>query len=157
MPEWDPNEVEPLLDELESDDSFLRLEAIEKLEALTKLTFGFRFNDPPDGRSKAIQRWKDWWKEQQREREHSKIQAAIHLHGGVLDLGAIKQAIKEIPAEKVQGYLNALIMKMKAQQPRCDACNVRPATVRVTEIEEKVLKTRHLCDVCAQERGDLLV
>ena len=157
MPEWDPTQIEPLIQALESSDSFHRLEAIEKLEELTKLTLGFRFNAPSEDRAQAVDRWKGWWKEQQREREQGKIQAAIHLHGGVLDLGAIKKAIKEIPAEKVQGYLNALIMKMKAQQPRCDACSVRPATVRVTEIDDQVLKTRHLCDLCAQERGDLLV
>jgi hypothetical protein len=157
MPEWDPKKIERLIDELASDDSFARLEAIEKLEKLTKLTFGFRFNDSPDVRSMAVERWKDWWKEQQREREHDKIQAAIHLQGGMLDLGAIKKAIKEIPAEKIQGYLNALILKMKSQRPRCDTCNIRPATVSVTEIEGEVHSTRHICDVCAQERGDLMV
>lgn len=157
MPEWDPKRIESLIAGLASADSFARLAAIEELSSLTNLSLGFRFNSPSEDRSQAIERWNRWWKEQQREKEKEKLQAAIHLTGGALDLGALKKAIKEIPAEKIQGYLNALLLKMKSPQTRCDACSVRPATVQITELRAGRVRTRHLCDTCAQERGDILV
>ena len=40
---------------------------------------------------------------------------------------------------------------------RCEACHVRPATVRVTEVESGSHRTVHLCDSCARERGDALL
>jgi hypothetical protein len=158
MPEWQIREIEPLIKSLASDDAFARLEAIEKLEDLTRRTFGFRFNDPLDARTRAIQRWKDWIQEQQQDQEREeKLKTAVELSGGAIDLGALKKAIHEIPAEKIQGYLNALIMKMKTQQARCEACHVRPASVRVTELEGGKPKTVHLCESCARERGDALL
>ena len=109
MPEWKPEEIEPLIRALESDDFFMRLNAIEKLGEITKLTFGFRFNASGPEREQAVGRWKDWWKEQQRDKEtQSQLKAAVQLSGGMLDVDALKKAIKEIPPEKIQGYLNAL-------------------------------------------------
>ena len=69
MRELDPKKIEPLIAGLESEDSFERLGAIEELQDLTQHTFGFRFNDPLEVRSTAIERWKRWLKEHQRERE----------------------------------------------------------------------------------------
>ena len=158
MRKLDPKKIEPLIEGLASEDSFERLDAIERLLDLTQHTFGFRFNDPLDARASAVSRWKSWLKEHQREREKkAKIQTAIKLSGGMLDLGALKQAIKEIPSEQIQGYLNALIMKMKSQESRCDACQVRRATVKVTELRAGTYASRNLCDLCAQERGDVLI
>jgi hypothetical protein len=157
MPEWDPKKVEKLISELESEDSFARLGAIEGLEQLTRQTFGFRFNGPPEERQAAVDRWKAWWKEQKREKERrQQLQAAVQLSGGVLDVDTLKKAIKEIPAEKIQGYLNALILKMKAQEFRCESCGAHPATVSVTEIAGGKVRTRRFCDRCAAERGDAL-
>ena len=157
MTEWDPKRIEPLMAELASDDSFARLKAIEDLSVLTKLTFGFRFNASPLERTAALERWQAWWKEQQRERERkSQLKAAVKLSGGVIDINALKNAVKEIPAEKIQGYLNALIAKMKAQHNRCEACGVRPATVTVTELKAGQYHSKSICDLCAKERGDVL-
>jgi len=157
MSEWDPKRMEILLTELESDDSFARLKAIEELERLTKLNFGFRFNASPDDRAAAVARWKAWWKEQQRakERKHQ-LKTAVQLSGGVIDINALKNAVKEIPPDKIQGYLNALIAKMKAQHNRCEACGVRPATVTVTELKAGHYHSKSICDLCAKERGDVL-
>ena len=158
MRKLDPKKIEPLIAGLESEDSFERLGAIEELHDLTQHTFGFRFNDPSDSRASAVERWKSWLKEHQREREKRKqLKTAMNLSGGMLDLGALKKAIKEIPAEQIQGYLNALIMKMKTQESRCDACQVRRATVKVTELRAGTYSSRSLCDLCAQERGDVLI
>jgi hypothetical protein len=60
-------------------------------------------------------------------------------------------------SQKLQGYLHALILKMKAAHSRCEACKVRQATVRVTEIHNGSTTIRHLCDLCARERGDVFV
>lgn len=158
MPEWDANEIEPLIEELGSEDAFARLDAIERLEELTRRTFGFRFNDPAESRGSAIQRWKEWMQELQQTRERDeKLKTAVQLSGGAIDMGALKKAVQEIPADKIQGYLNALILKMKAQQQRCESCQVRPATVRVTEIEDGRHQTLNLCDNCAHDRGDALL
>lgn len=156
MAERNPNHVRSLIAKLASEDSFERLRAIEELERLTQRTFGFRFNDPPEERQEAVRRWNDWWKEHQRRKgRRQQLQAAVQLSGGVIDLGAIKKAIEDIPAEKIQGYLNALITKMKSQQARCEACHQRPADVLVTEIAEGRPRTRHLCESCARERGEV--
>ncbi len=159
MPEWDPREIEPLIARLESEDFFDRLEAIEALEARTKRTFGYRFNAPLAERAEAVRRWKAWWREELLEREREKnLKAAIHLSGGMLDLGMLKKALTEIPPEKIQGYLSALISKLKSQQQlRCEACHSRPATVRVTEIDHGTCRTRLLCEICARERGDVVL
>jgi len=158
MHEWVVSDLEPLIAGLASEDAFQRLDAIEKLEVLTRRTFGFRFNDSPQLRATAIQRWKDWIQEMTQDRERDeKLKVAVQLSGGAIDLGALKKAIQEIPTDKIQGYLNALIMKMKTQQARCEACHVRPATVRVTEVESGAHRTVHLCDNCARERGDALL
>ena len=158
MRELDPKKIEPLIEGLASEDSFERLGAIEQLLDLTQHTFGFRFNASCDARATAIERWQSWLKENQREREKKKqLQTAINLSGGMLDIGALKKAIKQIPAEQIQGYLNALIMKMKSQDSRCDACQVRRATVKVTELRAGTYASRSLCDLCAQERGDVLI
>jgi hypothetical protein len=158
MSEWDAKEIEPLIDELGSEDAFARLDAIERLEGMTRRTFGFRFNDPAESRGSAILRWKEWMEELQQNREREeKLETAVQLSGGAIDMGALKKAVQEIPADKIQGYLNALILKMKAQQHRCESCDIRPATVRVTEVESGKHKTLHLCDNCAHERGDALL
>ena len=157
MPEQDPKEVRHLISSLESKDSFERLKAIDELEQRTQRTFGFRFNAPPEAREEAVRRWNAWWKEQQRQREKkSRLEAAVQLSGGALDIGILKKAIEEIPAEKIQGYLNALILKMKAQQAPCEACRARPATVLVTELRDGRYRASHLCESCASERGDVL-
>jgi hypothetical protein len=158
MPKWRAQDIETLFEALESDDSFRRLDAIERLEALTRMTLGYRFNDPETARLDAVSRWKHWWKEQlEEEIEQKQIQAAIQVTGGAVDLKALKQAIKEIPAEKIQGYLNALVHQMKAQKRRCEACGVRPATVSVTEVVSGEMSSKSLCDPCAQERGDVWI
>ena len=157
MPKWNAEDIETLFSSLESVDSFARLDAIERLESLTKMTFGFRFNDPENARGDAVSRWKHWWKEQRREKEKEKLQAAIQMTGGAVDLKALKQAIKEIPATKIQDYLNALVHQMKVRRKRCEACSVRPATVQVTELTGGMQMTKSLCDPCAQERGDILI
>ena len=69
---------------------------------------------------------------------------------------ALKKAIKEIPPDKIQGYLNALMMKLKVTELKCETCGVRPAAVTVTELDGGKYKSRSLCDLCAEERGDLL-
>ena len=158
MPEWKIGDLAPLIEGLDSEDAFARLDAIEKLEGITRRTFGFRFNDSLPARAGAIQRWKDWVGEltQDQDREE-KLKVAVQLSGGAIDLGALKKAIHEIPADKIQGYLNALILKMKSQKARCEACHVRQATVRVTEVEGDGHRTVHLCESCARERGDALL
>ncbi len=157
MSEWDPKRIEPLIAELASEDSFARLKAIEELSGLTKLSFGFRFNASPELRAAAVLRWKAWWEEQLRERVRKhQLRAAVELSGGVIDINALKSAVKEIPADKIQGYLNALIAKMKAQHHRCEACGVRPATVTVTELKGGHYHSKSICDLCAKERGDVL-
>jgi hypothetical protein len=158
MREPDARKIEPLIGELQSDDSFVRLGAIEELQELTKMTLGFRFNDPADSRSTAVERWKAWWKEQQQEkRKKQQLQTAIQLTGGMLDIGALKKAIKEIPSEKLQHYLNALILKMKTQESRCEACQTRRAAVQVTQISDGEPAVKFLCELCAHERGDILL
>jgi hypothetical protein len=157
MSEWDPKRIEPLIAELGSEDSFQRLKAIEELQGLTRLNFGFRFNAPPAGRAAAVLRWQAWWKEQQREQERKhQLKAAVQLSGGVIDINALKNAVKEIPPDKIQAYLNALMAKMKAHHNRCEACGVRPATVTVTELKAGHYLTKSICDLCAKERGDVL-
>ena len=157
MSEWDPKRIEPLIAELASEDSFARLKAIEELLDLTRMDFGFRFNGSPAERATAIERWKAWWKEQQRDkvRKHQ-LKTAVQLSGGVIDINALKNAVKEIPPDKIQGYLNALMAKLKAQHNRCEACGVRPATVTVTELKSGHYHSKSICDLCARERGDIL-
>jgi hypothetical protein len=157
MPEWDAKTIELLIAELASEDSFARLRAVEQLVDLTHQSLGFRFNAPPAERDAALKRWKAWLKEQQREREKkAQLKAAVKLSGGVIDINALKQAVQGIPAEKIQGYLNALISKMKSHQNRCEACGSRPATVTVTELKAGRYHSKSLCDLCAKERGDIL-
>ena len=157
MAEWDPKKVANLIARLEDEDSFGRLKAIEDLEGLTRMTFGFRFNGPPAERQAAIRRWNDWLKEQKRRKDRkSQIQAAVQLAGGVIDISSLKKAIEEIPAEQIQGYLNAILAKMKAPPPRCEACHGRPATVQVTMLRPGGYRSVGLCETCARERGDIL-
>jgi hypothetical protein len=157
MSEPDPKIIAALVAQLSSEDSFERLGAIEELTRLTQVTFGFRFNDPPAERERAIARWNDWLKEQKRRRDRKQqLQAAVQLTGGVIDLSALKKAIEEIPAEQIQGYLQNLLTKMKEEQHRCEACHQRPATVQVTELKAGGYKAHALCETCAHERGDVL-
>jgi len=158
MPDWTASDLPPLIEDLESEDAFARLDAIEKLEGITRRTFGFRFNDPAPMRSDAVRRWREWVEGIEKNRQQDEqLQTAVQLSGGAFDIGALKKAIQEIPTDKIQGYLNALIFKMKGQPTRCEACHVRPGTVKVTEIQDGSPLTVHLCDSCARERGDILL
>lgn len=158
MTDWNLDRIEELVDRLESEDAFERLKASEELSHLTRQTLGFRFNDPASARAAAVSRWKEQIESRKEEaRQTEKLKAAIELTGAEIDVSELKEAIHAIPAEKVQGYLNALILKMKSEQVRCDACHARTATVRVTELERGAVRTRHYCDLCARERGDVLV
>ncbi|MEN8151354.1 MAG: hypothetical protein ABFS86_16175 [Planctomycetota bacterium] len=158
MTEWSANDLSPLIEDLESEDAFARLDAIERLEGITRRTFGFRFNDPAPMRDGAVRRWREWVEGIENDRrQDEQLMTAVQLSGGAFDLGALKKAIQEIPTDKIQGYLNALILKMKGQPSRCEACHVRPGTVKVTEIQAGGPQTVHLCDSCARERGDILL
>lgn len=158
MSDWNLEEVEELVARLESEDAFERLKASEELASLTRQTLGFRFNDPAPARAAAIARWKEQIESRKEEaRQTEKLEAAIKLTGTPIDVAELKEMIHAIPAEKIQGYLNALILKMKAEQVRCEACHARPATVRVTEVARGSIRTRQYCDLCARERGDVLV
>jgi hypothetical protein len=157
MAEPDPKEIAVLVARLSSEDSFERLEAIEELERRTQQTFGFRFNDPPAEREAAVRRWSDWLKEQKRRRDRKQqLDAAVKLSGGIIDLASLKKAMEEIPAEQIQGYLHNLLLKMKVEQSRCEACHQRPATVQVTVLKGGAYRAHALCEACARERGDVL-
>jgi hypothetical protein len=157
MAEPDPKEIAVLVARLSSEDSFERLEAIEELSRRTQTTFGFRFNDPPAEREAAIRRWNDWLKEQKRRRERRhQIEAAVKLSGGIIDLASLKKAIEEIPSEQIQGYLQNLILQMKVEESRCEACHQRPASVQVTTLRDGAYQAHALCEACARERGDIL-
>jgi hypothetical protein len=158
MTEWNPSRIEPFVEKLESEDAFERLKAIQDLETITHKTLGFRYNDPPDLRRAAVDRWREMIDGRKREDEKTeKLRQAIELSGAQVDVDTLKKAVQAIPSEKIQSYLNALLLKMKAKKARCEACSVRHATVRVTELDRDQVRTRHLCDTCARERGDVLV
>lgn len=158
MADWSPEEIEPLVERLSSVDAFERLTAMQQLYERTRATLGFRFNDPPADREAAVKRWKELLDTRKREEERTKkLKAAIEFSGAKIDVETLREAIDAIPPEKIQGYLGALILKMKAQQLRCEQCESRPAAVRITEISNGKAQTRHLCEICARERGDLFV
>src|SRR5262245_40959236 len=52
-----PADLKPLVEQLDSDDPAVRLEAICTLQRLTGQTFGYRQFDPPAQRNAAVQRW----------------------------------------------------------------------------------------------------
>ena len=54
-----------LVNDLESQDSAVRLFAIESLERLTGQRLGFQYYDPEVQRAAAVQRWRDWLSRQQ--------------------------------------------------------------------------------------------
>jgi len=53
----DRTAIAQLVEQLDSDDSAVRLMAIITLQRLTGRTFGYRHHDPPDARNSAIERW----------------------------------------------------------------------------------------------------
>ena len=46
---------------LEDPDVSVRWAAIQSLEAQVGTDFGFRYNDPPEHRAAAVERWQHWW------------------------------------------------------------------------------------------------
>ena len=61
----DKSAIPQLIKDLESDDAAVRLYASHALHDLTNRTFGYRFYDSDDERFAAVQRWKQWYAEQQ--------------------------------------------------------------------------------------------
>ena len=53
-----------LVADLESDDSAVRFYAIDGLQRMTGQDFGYVFYADPDTRKPAVERWKQWLKEQ---------------------------------------------------------------------------------------------
>ncbi len=52
--------IEPLINNLDSDDPAVRLYAIQALERLTNQTMDYQYYDDSIHRQPAIQRWRDW-------------------------------------------------------------------------------------------------
>jgi hypothetical protein len=60
----DTGAIPLIVDRLEDEDQAVRLVAIESLKKFTENDFGYRPYDPPYVRSKAVERWRCWIKEQ---------------------------------------------------------------------------------------------
>jgi hypothetical protein len=54
--------IPQLIADLQSDDSAVRLYAIEALHRLTGHNLGYRYYDSDEERAAAVQRWRDWQK-----------------------------------------------------------------------------------------------
>jgi hypothetical protein len=53
----DRSNVRQIVEQLDSDDLVVRLEAISELKNLTGETNGYHYDDPPSLRNRAIERW----------------------------------------------------------------------------------------------------
>lgn len=56
----DRSAIPALVERLESDDSGVRFAAIDALDRLTGMTFGYHYDAPAAERAAAVTRWVDW-------------------------------------------------------------------------------------------------
>lgn len=71
--EQDEDAVLPLIKRLESDDPAERLIAIHTLERITGQTLGYDHAAPRQERAAAVQRWADWYNQQQQARSSATV------------------------------------------------------------------------------------
>ncbi len=141
-----------ILAKLESPDAFERLDAEQSLRHLTQRDFGFRWDDPEEDRSSALDRIRDW--------AEARNKPAVDPAGdpATLDL----EQLKKMSPQQMEEHLQALLAKAKfvggfqLGRPRCEDCRKRPATVHVVECSGRTATaTSQLCDPCAVSRGEV--
>ncbi len=66
-----PEDLAALIEQLDSDDPAVRMLAHDRLESLTGEDFGFRYDDRPDLREEAVERWSAWLRGRMRVAPHS--------------------------------------------------------------------------------------
>jgi hypothetical protein len=153
--------VPDLIEKLESADAFERREAQAELARRTHLAFGYRWSDPEDVRAEAVARWKVWWRARGARSSTSgkKPSMKVSIHGAVVELDQIKNALMGIPPEQLEAQLAHILEKMEeaeASRRRCQSCGVHRAVIHVTEITpEGGFTVRDLCEGCAGEQGEL--
>lgn len=174
MPE-DPRlrKIARLIEELESEDAFVRREAIDALHRVTKRRLGFPWRGSEADRAASVRRWRRWLDGVRREKEAAEVQAALQHLGEsqaadpsspakiALSQSALAAALEQIQQAGAAGapipvHILAAMQKLAASEahPVCEQCGKRPATVSVTRRGKKdVWAHRVLCEVCVQTAG----
>ena len=151
--------IRQLIDELESDDAFERLRAIESLALLTQQRLDFAWRDPPEERSRSVRRWRRWFdKEIRRRKQESTIQL---LSTGAAGPEVLQKLLEHLAPDQKKALLAQMMMAKAAAKGQalaghapCDRCEKRPATVEVTRRVEDGTAAgswvhESLCEVCA--------
>jgi hypothetical protein len=147
--------IRHLIDELESDDAFERLRAIESLALLTQQRLDYAWRDSPEDRSRAVRRWRRWFdREVRRRKQETTIQI---LSSGAAGPEILQKLVESLaPAQKKAFLAQMMLAKAAAKghalagHPPCDRCAKRPATVEVTRlVQDGSYVHESLCEVCA--------
>lgn len=151
--------IRQLIDELESEDAFERLRAIESLALLTQQRLDFAWRDPPEERSRAVRRWRRWYdREMRRRKQETTIQI---LSSGGAGPEVLHKLLENLAPEQKKALLAQMMLAKAAAKGQavaghapCDRCEKRPATVEVTRrVEDGTAGGswvhESLCEVCA--------
>jgi hypothetical protein len=150
----DREKLDGLLEGLRSEDAFERREAEERLRAVARRDFGFRWDSPAEERQAALERLRAWVL-----REASARREARKTAAGAAALELAK--LQGLSPEEAQAKLDALLSKGPALAeaalglPTCLECSERPATVEVVDLRDgRSCASVRLCEPClARRRG----
>lgn len=155
--------LKQLIDSLESEDAFDRREAIDQLILLTQRQFGFRWRDADSDRAVAVRRWRKWLERRAKKLHRSQMQSTVKIlsesSGKPMEASALQKLLQVLPPEQAKQLMASVLEKVGASQsapvhPPCERCERRPATVKVTHVEESGHRFEQVCEVCAVSPGD---
>ncbi|MCI0586105.1 MAG: hypothetical protein L0323_04600 [Planctomycetes bacterium] len=151
--------IRQLIDELESDDAFERLRAIESLALLTQQRLDFAWRDPPEERSRSIRRWRRWLdREVRRRKQETTIQI---LSSGAAGPEVLHKLLETLGPTQKKALLAQMMLAQAAAKGQavaghapCSRCEKRPATVQMTRRVDDgtpggAWVHEALCEVCA--------
>lgn len=158
---------EPPLDEiaqrvaaLESDDAFVRRDAIDWLTRETQRRFDYDWRADAADRGASVQRWRTWLERRRRAARTQELGDTLQqLTGGQVDPAALGKLMKNLDDPQEAQAVQSLIAKLAAAQtaqprrPICETCRERPATVELVEGGDGAWRGRHLCETCASDAG----
>lgn len=145
---------------LDSDDAFVRREAIEWLARVTRRRHDFDWRADADERAPSLARWRDWLERRRRRERTERLGNTLEkLTGGQLDPKALSQLVAGLDDPSEAQAVKALIAQLAAAQaappprPICEACSGRPATVELVRRTADGWVGEELCEPCASARG----
>ena len=145
---------------LDSDDAFVRREAIEWLTRVTRRRYDFDWRADAEERAASLTRWRDWLERRRRRERTERLGNTLEkLTGGQLDSNALTQLVAGLDDPSEAQAVKALIAQLAAAQaappprPICESCTGRPATVELVHRTNGGWVAVELCEPCASARG----